>query len=297
MPVYQLTIKKTNDKSIIKFVANKILTQGSFEFSSVEEANKLPFAQQILNLPFIKKVYITANFIALEKYPLVEWSEVQEELKQIIENTLNSNNGITSQLKSDKVPTEVYAESTPNPMVMKYATNKLLSKFDVEFKNMNETNNAPFVQFLFKQPYIKSIFISKNYISITKTNSFDWIEINTEIRNSIKNYLDKGENLFTDDFEYLDNNTIQNAMHKPANDSISQKIIEILNEYIKPAVAADGGNIIFNSYNVESKTVNVILKGACSGCPSSTITLKNGIENTLRQLLPEHVESIVAINQ
>jgi len=244
MSSYQLTIQKTNDVSIIKFVANKILTQGSFEFSSIEEANKLPFAQQILNLPFIKKVYITANFIALEKYAMVEWDEVQTELK-----------------------------------------------------NINETNNAPFVQFLFGQPYIKSIFISQNYISITKTDSFDWLEINTEIRNYIKNYLDKGENLFTDDFEYLDNNTIQNTTHKPANDSISQKIIEILDEYIKPAVAADGGNIIFSSYNVESKTVNVILKGACSGCPSSTITLKNGIENTLRQLLPEHVESIVAINQ
>jgi len=297
MSSYQLTIQKTNDVSIIKFVANKILTQGSFEFSSIEEANKLPFAQQILNLPFIKKVYITANFIALEKYAMVEWDEVQTELKQIIEDSLNANNGITLLTNEIKIPVEVYAESTPNPIVMKYATNKLLSKFDVEFKNINETNNAPFVQFLFGQPYIKSIFISQNYISITKTDSFDWLEINTEIRNYIKNYLDKGENLFTDDFEYLDNNTIQNTTHKPANDSISQKIIEILDEYIKPAVAADGGNIIFSSYNVESKTVNVILKGACSGCPSSTITLKNGIENTLRQLLPEHVESIVAINQ
>jgi len=297
MSSYQLTIQKTNDVSIIKFVANKILTQGSFEFSSIEEANKLPFAQQILNLPFIKKVYITANFVALEKYAIVEWDEVQTELKQIIEDSLNANNGITLLTNEIKIPVEVYAESTPNPIVMKYATNKLLSKFDVEFKNINETNNAPFAQFLFGQPYIKSIFISQNYISITKTDSFDWLEINTEIRNYIKNYLDKGENLFTDDFEYLDNNTIQNTTHKPANDSISQKIIEILDEYIKPAVAADGGNIIFSSYNVESKTVNVILKGACSGCPSSTITLKNGIENTLRQLLPEHVESIVAINQ
>jgi Fe-S cluster biogenesis protein NfuA len=132
-------------------------------------------------------------------------------------------------------------------------------------------------------------------VSITKNDTVEWPEITVEIRSFIRQYIADGKTIALE-------STVQQKVSEVYTpdielDDVSKQIIDILEEYIKPAVAADGGNIMFQSYVQSSKTVNVILQGACSGCPSSTITLKNGIENMLKQLIPGKINEVIAVNQ
>ncbi len=296
--MFKINIEITGTPTILKFVANTILTDGSFEYNNVEDATNSILVQQLFHLPFVKKVFITANFIAIERYNIVEWTEVQEELQQVIEDYLNKNGSLFNvEEESKKMPVQIYAESTPNPNVIKFVTNKLLTSQNIEILSAEDTSGVPIATSLFKFLFIKEVFISENYISITKTNDIDWFEITNELRGFLKNYIEEGKPIIDQSYQPIQNTTIPNADLDLGNlDEISQEIISILDEYIKPAVTSDGGNIMFQSYNTESKTVNVILQGACSGCPSSTITLKNGIEATLKQLLPNKIEEVVAIN-
>lgn len=296
--MFKINIETTGTPTILKFVANTILTDGSFEYNNVEDATNSILVQQLFHLPFVKKVFITANFIAIERYNIVEWPEVQEELQQVIEDYLNKNGSLFNvEEESKKMPVQIYAESTPNPNVIKFVTNKLLTTQNIEILSAEDTSGVPIAISLFKFLFIKEVFISENYISITKTSDLDWFEITNELRGFLKNYIEEGKPIIDQSYQPVQNTTILNADVNLGNlDEISQEIISILDEYIKPAVTSDGGNIMFQSYNTESKTVNVILQGACSGCPSSTITLKNGIEATLKQLLPNKIEEVVAIN-
>ncbi|MCF6214203.1 MAG: NifU family protein [Flavobacteriaceae bacterium] len=279
-------ILKTADASVLKFESDVMLTKGSFEFSKETNDASAPLVSQLLQLPFITKVFISANFIALQKIDAIDWIDVQEELKSVIDNYFAQNNGLFNSQK--KAPVEVYAESTPNPDVMKFVTNKLILKDgDVEFKNATQAKNHPFIASLFGLNFVKSIFVEQYYISLTKDPQTDWQDIIHEIRAHIKLNLKPITNIKTE--------AVSKTVNPEYLDAISQEIIAILDEYIKPAVMADGGNIIFESYNANSKIVKVILKGACSGCPSSTVTLKNGIESTLKNLLPNKIESVEAL--
>ncbi len=296
--MFKINIENTSNSTIIKFVANSILTNGSFEYNTIEDASNSVLVQQLFHLPFVKKVFVTANFIAIERYNIVEWEDVQEELQQVIENYLNKNDSLfNTENQSKKMPVQIYAESTPNPSVMKFVTNKLLTSQNIEVLSIGQTKGVPLASELFNFPFVKDIFISENYVSITKTETIDWFEITNELRSFLKNYIEENKPIVNENYNPPQPQTIE---HKPVQlenlDDISKEIIAILDEYIKPAVTSDGGNIMFQSYNTESKTVNVILQGACSGCPSSTITLKNGIEATLKQLLPNKIEEVIAIN-
>ena len=291
-----LTLEKTNIPTILKFTSTDILTSGSHQFNNIDEAKNSPLAQQLFYLPFIKRVYFSANFIALERFAIVEWSDVQEEVKEQIEKYLNAGGVVISEETAPKkIPVEVYAESTPNPSVLKFVANIKLVENDLEFKNKKTTDNAPLATKLFNFPFVKEIFISENYVSITKNDTVEWPEITVEIRSFIRQYIADGKTIALE-------NAVQQKVSEVYNhdielDDVSKQIIDILEEYIKPAVAADGGNIMFQSYSPSSKIVNVILQGACSGCPSSTITLKNGIENMLKQLIPGKINEVVAVNQ
>ena len=133
-----------------------------------------------------------------------------------------------------------------------------------------------------------------NFISITLNSKYDWNENVMEIREFIRSYIQDGNTI-------IDENSIKNIPSKldlniEKLDDISKQIIEIIEKHVKPAVASDGGNIVFESYEKDTKNVNVILQGACSGCPSSTVTLKNGIENMLKQMLPGMIHEVNAIN-
>jgi Fe-S cluster biogenesis protein NfuA len=144
---------------------------------------------------------------------------------------------------------------------------------------------------------VKEIFIAENYISVTKYDSISWDEVTLELRTFIKQFIENGGTVI--DESLIENDAKQKKQeikHFDNLDTTSQQIINILEEYVKPAVAADGGNILFDSYNETEKRVKVVLQGACNGCPSSTFTLKSGIENMLKDMLNDKDIIVEAIN-
>ena len=286
---FLVKIERTQNKFINKFEINKFITNHlNYEFNNIDEAKNSQLAQELFYLPFVKKVYITPSFISIERFNIVEWGDVEEEVKNLIENYLNSNQEVVSGAKKEKNnPISIYSESTPNPGVLKFVSNKLIVDDSFEFNNIDEAQQMEFAKKLFELPYVKSLYISKNFVSITKYDIKEWDEITNELRNFIKNYLENNEINFSKE---------KKEKKEISLDETSKQIVSILDEYIKPAVASDGGNILFESYDSDRKIVKVILQGACSGCPSSTITLKNGIENMLKEMLSDKVDSVVAIN-
>ncbi|MFY0603884.1 MAG: NifU family protein [Flavobacteriaceae bacterium] len=300
MSKFSLHIENTSNETIIKFVSSQILINGgSYEFNNIDEAKTSPLAQQLFYLPFVKKVYITANFIAIQKYEIVEWTDVQEELKNQILGYLESGSLVVHEesASAKKEAIEVYAEVTPNPSVMKFGTNKSLTTKDVEYKNIDEASaSSPLAQSLFNFPFVKQIFISDNYVSISKYDMVEWNDVYPELRTFIRTYLQDNKTIIKELPQ--EKNTSENVVQSEplVLEGTPGKIVDILDEYIKPAVASDGGNIAFKSYDENSKVVSVILQGACSGCPSSTATLKNGIETMLKEMLPNQISEVVAIN-
>ncbi|WP_440882102.1 NifU family protein [Tenacibaculum sp. C7A-26P2] len=297
MDSVKINIQETSNETIIKFVSSSILINGgSYEYNNIDEAKNSSLAQQLFYLPFVKKVFVTANFIAIQRYDIVQWDDVAEEVKEQIEAYIKKGNPVVKENTEKKEPIEVYAEVTPNPSVMKFGTNKALTQTDVELKNIDEASkSSPLAQELFSFPFVKEIFISENYISIMKYDMVEWNEVYHDIRAFIRNYLLEGKTIISK-LPEIKKETTQKTEEKTNLSDIETKIVAILDEYIKPAVASDGGNIAFKSYDREQKQVNVILQGACSGCPSSTITLKNGIETMLKEMLPNQVNEVVAIN-
>lgn len=295
----KISIKETNNPSIIKFEADSFLTNHeSFEFNNIDEAKVSPLAQQLFYLPFVKKIYISGNFIAIERYNIVEWKDVQDDVAEQIEDYLK-NNGIVISEKSvgKKIPVTVYAESTPNPAAMKFVANKKLVTSTYDFTSIDEAKYSPMATELFHLPFVKGVFMDENYVSITKYDVAEWNDITMQLREFIREFIENGKEIIVSNApEVLKKSTQQLDQKYEALDDTSKEIINILEEYVKPAVASDGGNIQFESYNPESKTVKVILQGACSGCPSSTYTLKSGIENMLREMMKGKVELVEAIN-
>jgi Fe-S cluster biogenesis protein NfuA len=296
----KITTKETQNPSILKFEFEDFITQNeSFEFKNIDEAKNSPLAQQLFYLPFVKTVYISGNFIAIEKFSIVEWEDVKDAVAEQIETFVANGGAIITvqENKTQKQPITVYGETTPNPAALKFVVSRMLTKNAVEFKNIDETAASPLAKELFKFAYVKEVFIDENYISVTKYEINDWQDITLEIRSFIKQYIENGGDI-------LDENVIAKSVEQEAIktesfdklDLTSQQIINILEEYVKPAVQADGGNIAFESYDEATKTAKVILQGACSGCPSSTFTLKSGIENMLKSMLNDESIIVEAVN-
>ncbi|BDB53917.1 NifU family protein [Flavobacterium ammoniigenes] len=296
----KVTIKETQNPSILKFEFPDFITQNeNFEFKNIDEAGASPLAQQLFYLPFVKTVYISGNFIAIERFSIVEWDDVKEAVAEQIEKFVNDGGIIIKQdeNKAKKQPITVYGETTPNPSALKFVVSKMLTRSAVEFKNIDQTASAPLAKELFKFPFVKEIFIDENYISVTKYDINNWDEITLELRSFIKQFIENGGTVLEENFvqETLVEETKKTEEFDNL-DSTSQKIINILEEYVKPAVAADGGNIAFESFDEENKVVKVILQGACSGCPSSTFTLKSGIEGLLKSMLNDDTIVVEAAN-
>lgn len=299
MQTTTITVQKTSNPTIVKFEADKFLTNHeSFEFDNIDEAKNSPLAQQLFYLPFIKKVYISGNFIALERYDIVEWEDVQEEVAEQIEQYINAGNSVvTEETVKKKTPISIYAESTPNPTVLKFVVNKQLVATSYEFVSIEDAKFSPLATELFHLPFVKSVYFDENFISVTKDDVAHWNEITTELREFIRQYIESGKTIVSEDAPKAHKATENQVGTRFEDyDDISKEIVTILDEYVRPAVASDGGNIEFQSYNPETKQVNVILQGACSGCPSSTYTLKNGIENMLKEMLKDKDLRVEAIN-
>ena len=297
MKEYNITIVATNNPKIIKLEANHFLVKGNYEYKNIDEAKNSPLAQQLFYLPFIKTVYIASNFIALERFDLVDWQDVKDDVAQQLVEYLNAGEPIVHEEQDlKKQPVSVYAEVTPNPAVMKFVCNKRIVPTVFEFKNIDEAKDSPLAKALFHFPFVKEVFFDENYVSVTKYEVADWEEINMQLREFIRDFLGDGKEVVSAEAIQKTKETVSQNSTQSQYDDTSQQIIDILEEYVKPAVASDGGNIMFQSYEEASGTVSVILQGACSGCPSSTFTLKNGIETMLKNMMGDKVREVVALN-
>ncbi len=287
---YKITpkIKKGDDKAQFLF-NHKVGYKNSQIYKNVDDAKGAPLIQQLFFLPFVKSVTLKEKKLIVERFNILEWDEVADEVCEQLENYLNNGGSII-----EKIPTTVYAESTPNPSVMKFVANKLLVPESFEFKNIDEAKISPLAQKLFHFPFIKEIFINSNYISITKYEINSWDEVVMEIREFVRSFLEEGNIVIEESVELKKD--FKNTSGFENLNELEKQIISILKEYIQPAVASDGGNIEFDSYDSNKKSVRVILQGACSGCPSSTLTLKNGIETMLKEMMPGKIENVVALN-
>ncbi|MBR9758645.1 MAG: NifU family protein [Algicola sp.] len=299
MKTYSVSIQETSNDTIIKFELNQFITKHqSFEYNNIDEAQQSPLAQQLFYLPFVKKVYISSNFIAVERFNIVAWEDVKDEVAEQIETYLNTGGVVVKETEqAKKVPVTIYAESTPNPGVMKFVGNKKLVSAPFEFTSIDQAKLSPLATALFHFPFVKEVFMDENYVSVSKYDVADWNDITMELREFIRSYIEQGKDILLPEAPELLNKTNEKLdADFEALDDISKQIVNILEEYVKPAVQSDGGNIVFDSYDAQSKTVKVILQGACSGCPSSTFTLKNGIENMLKEMLKDQVATVEAIN-
>ncbi len=294
-----INIKQTQNPTIIKFELPDFITKNqNFEFKNIDETKNSPLAKQLFYLPFVKTVYISGNFIAIERYNIVEWEDVQDAVAEQIQAYVDSGAKIIEidESSAKKQPVTVYGETTPNPATLKFVVNKMITKTPVEFKNIDQTKASPLAKELFNFPYVKEIYMDENYVSVSKYESYDWNDITIELRSFIKGYIENGGPVLDETLIEAPRAEKQKIANFDHLDTTSQQIINILEEYVKPAVAADGGNILFDSYDESEKRVKVILQGACNGCPSSTFTLKSGIENMLKDMLNDNDIKVEALN-
>jgi Fe-S cluster biogenesis protein NfuA len=292
MEKHIIKFKETSREEELEFYSNIFLSEKRIEFNKIEETIDFPLIQQIFYLPFIKKVILNKHSVYIEKLNILKWNDVQEELCSQLEEFLN-NGGLVSKNEIKKVsPVTVYAESTPNPNAMKFVVNKKIVDNVFEFKSIDETIDSPLAKSLFGFDFVKEVFFDFNFVSLIQHPGNNWDENVMDIREFIRSFIQDNNTIV---FEDRINNNVKNNS-KVEFDDISKEIIKIIDENIKPAVASDGGNIMFESYDATTQKVNVILQGACSGCPSSTVTLKSGIETMLKDMLPGKISEVNAVN-
>lgn len=289
----QIIIEPTENPKVMKFVADYNLIPGALELDRSSDISEIPLAQELFNYPFVDRIFITANFIAVAKQDSVEWEMVAESLKNVIEDELLANPRIYLQKRKEMY--QIYAEMTPNPNVMKFVSSRLLLDGFVEVKSREQDLDVPLANAVFKEfDFAKEVFISDNFVAVTRDESVQWHEVMVAVRAFIAEYLQNGggiSNITAQKHE----SPVENIINREYTDN-EQKISDILNEYVAPAVENDGGKISLLEYDADTKTAKMLLQGACSGCPSSTATLKGGIENLLKQFVPELVEQVEAVN-
>lgn len=177
----------------------------------------------------------------------------------------------------------IYAEATPNPETMKFVANRMiLPNESADFQSREAALRSPLAAALFEKPYVNAVFIMNNFVTVSKVSTYEWPNIMQELRDFVKEWLEEGKEVLA---------AREVSLSAEEESEVVMKIKELLDAHVKPAVEMDGGAISFKSF--DEGVVKVVLKGACSGCPSSTITLKAGIENLLKRMVPE-VEAVEA---
>ena len=190
-------------------------------------------------------------------------------------------------LKAAPKQIHIYLESNPNPNSLKFVLNEMLvpDGMSFDFPDATSAAEAPLAKELFEYPYVDRVFYASNFVTVTKKGDIDWLEIQDKLKTHIRTFLESGKLI-------LDIKAPVPGEEQEETETV-KKIKNILDEYIRPAVEQDGGAITFHSYR--DKKVTVALQGSCSGCPSSTITLKAGIENLFQRMMPEEVEQVEAL--
>jgi len=198
----------------------------------------------------------------------------------------------TIMIKTGNPVISIYTEMTPNPETMKFVANKLLYPGkSIDLPDASSAKPSPLAQELFTFPFIKSVFIASNFVTLTKTpETDDWHDVIPVIKQFLKEYLEEGKPVVNEDEVAVLKTESSNTVNAD-DDDVVKRIKEILENYVKPAVEMDGVAIQFKSY--EDGKVNLLMQGSCSGCPSSMITLKAGIEGMMKRMIPE-VKEVVA---
>lgn len=192
-------------------------------------------------------------------------------------------------------PVMLYTEQTPNPESLKFVTNKILYRGTADFREQELAEAwSPLGQSLFEFPYVKGVYICNNFVTITKEFNYSWEDIMLKLKEFIKTYVTEGKAIVSEGFEEAMRAKEEEAgvgyQYTGEEAELVKKIKELIDTYVKPAVEMDGGNIEFKSF--DKGIVTVILQGSCSGCPSSTVTLKSGIEGMLKRMVPEVTEVV-----
>ena len=195
-----------------------------------------------------------------------------------------------------KSPVMLYTEQTPNPESLKFVTNRMLYKGTADFREEEMAIEwSPLATAIFELPYVKGVYICNNFVTVTKEMNYEWADIMLKLKEFIKKYVEDGGEIIKDGFDEAMSKieAERGASYEYSDDEaeIVKKVKDLIETYVKPAVEMDGGNIEFKSW--EKGTVVLIMQGACSGCPSSTVTLKAGIEGMLKRMIPE-VKEVVA---
>lgn len=183
-------------------------------------------------------------------------------------------------LKAQAKPVHLYMEANPNPNSLKFVANFMLAEDGISFDypDAESADNSELARELFNFAAVKRVFVASNFVTVTKADDVEWAEIQTIIRDHIRQYLESGKAVVSASFD-------KDPLFDAEDSEVVKKIKGILDEYIRPAVEQDGGAIVFHSF--QDGIVKVLLQGSCSGCPSSTVTLKAGIQNLLTRMLPE----------
>lgn len=194
-----------------------------------------------------------------------------------------------------KSPVMLYTEQTPNPESLKFVSNRMLYKGTADFREEDLAKEwSPIGTALFELPYVKGVYVCNNFVTVTKEFNYAWEDIMLPLKDFIKNYIEEGKAIVKDGFaeamEKMEAERGASYEYTGEEVEIVQKIKELIETYVKPAVEMDGGNIEFK--NFDKGKVVVILQGSCSGCPSSTVTLKAGIEGMLKRMVPEVTEVV-----
>ena len=189
----------------------------------------------------------------------------------------------------------IYTEQTPNPESLKFVTNRMLFQGTADFRERElATEWSPLATELFEMPFVKGVYISNNFVTVTKELNFNWEDIMLKLKDFVKNYVQDGKTILKDGFneamEAIEKERGVGMEYSDEEAVIVKKIKELIETYVKPAVEMDGGNIEFERY--DNGVVVVTLQGSCSGCPSSTVTLKAGIEGMLKRMVPEVTEVV-----
>ena len=193
-------------------------------------------------------------------------------------------------IKTGNITVSIYTEMTPNPETMKFVANKLLYPGkSIDFQDIESAKPSPLALELFSFPFVKSVFIASNFVTLTKTAEADWEDIKPSMRQFLKDYLEDGKQVVNDDEVPLSVSSEGNIVLSEDGDVV-KRIKELLENYVKPAVEMDGGAIQFKKF--EEGVVTLMLQGSCSGCPSSMITLKSGIEGMMKRMIPEVTEVV-----
>lgn len=198
-------------------------------------------------------------------------------------------------METTKRVISIYSEATPNPATMKFVLNKMLfARNHIDFQKKEDVDGcSPFADELFGFPFVKGVFISNNFVTVTKTAEADWNEIIPSLREFIRDYVSADKKVIHEEkiqVQETKREKLEGEQYSKEDEEIVNKIKEVLTQYVQPAVEMDGGSIVFRAY--EDGVVKLGMQGSCSGCPSSTITLKAGIEGMMKRMIPEVTEVV-----